>query len=209
MHAIRSRPVATPSSRDVVDPAQLDYLRHDLRDVRASCAAAPRLRPERDAACGGRRAALMFLAASTLPLGTLHKVTSRTTPAPVTHTVPASPCSSLTPTSAHRPAPPSGLRTAILASLSRITQRILPQAAWGAAITDGVAASGSWLDFMPMAPPEPVRFPRRGLDQRFAVLLMQSSYRAVDALDFIPMVRLELGTSLDVGPLECCAASLQ
>jgi len=43
---------------------------------------------------------------------------------------------------------------------------------------------------VPPMQPEPVRFPRRGLDQRFAVLLMQSSYRAVDALDFIPMVRL-------------------
>ena len=64
----------------------------------------------------------------------------------------------------------------------------LPQAAWGAAITDGVAASAGWLDFVPPMQPEPVRFPRRGLDQRFAVLLMQSSYRAVDALDFIPMV---------------------
>ena len=62
------------------------------------------------------------------------------------------------------------------------------QAAWSAAITDGLAASSGWLDLVPPAPPEPVRFPRRGLDQRFAVLLMQSSYRAVDALDFIPMV---------------------
>lgn len=34
-----------------------------------------------------------------------------------------------------------------------------------------------------------VRFPRRTLAQRFAVLLMQSCYRAADALDFIPMVR--------------------
>lgn len=36
-----------------------------------------------------------------------------------------------------------------------------------------------------------VRFPRRTLAQRFAVLLMQSCYKAADALDFIPMVRLE------------------
>lgn len=34
-----------------------------------------------------------------------------------------------------------------------------------------------------------VRFPRRTLEQRFAVLLMQSCYRAADALDFVPMVR--------------------
>ena len=36
--------------------------------------------------------------------------------------------------------------------------------------------------------PEPVRFPRKALDQRFAVLLVRSVYDAVDALDFIPMV---------------------
>ena len=37
--------------------------------------------------------------------------------------------------------------------------------------------------------PEPVLFPRRALDQRFAVLLLNSMYDAVDSLDFIPMVR--------------------
>lgn len=31
-------------------------------------------------------------------------------------------------------------------------------------------------------------FPRKALDQRFAVLLMRSTYDAVDALDFIAMV---------------------
>eukprot|EP00798_Chlamydomonas_sp_ICE-L_P021921 gene21921-28966_t len=37
--------------------------------------------------------------------------------------------------------------------------------------------------------PEPVMFPRKAVDQRFAVLLMNSSYKAVDSLDFVPMVR--------------------
>jgi hypothetical protein len=37
--------------------------------------------------------------------------------------------------------------------------------------------------------PEPVLFPRKALEQVFAVLLMRSAYDAVDELDFIPMVR--------------------
>ncbi len=37
--------------------------------------------------------------------------------------------------------------------------------------------------------PEPVLFPRKALDQRFAILLLNSMYDAVDSLDFIPMVR--------------------
>lgn len=51
----------------------------------------------------------------------------------------------------------------------------------------------SLLDFLTGRPrplPSPVRFPRRGLSQRFAVLLMQSCYKAADGLDFTPMVRL-------------------
>lgn len=39
--------------------------------------------------------------------------------------------------------------------------------------------------------PEPVLFPRRALNQIFAVLLMRSAYEAVDTLDFIPMVSPE------------------
>ncbi|CAL8465945.1 g5481 [Coccomyxa elongata] len=35
--------------------------------------------------------------------------------------------------------------------------------------------------------PEPVLFPRKALNQVFAVLLMRSAYDAVDSLDFIPM----------------------
>lgn len=41
---------------------------------------------------------------------------------------------------------------------------------------------------------EPVAFPRKQLDQRFAVLLMRSSYDAVDALDFIPRQQFEVKT---------------
>jgi len=44
------------------------------------------------------------------------------------------------------------------------------------------------LDFSHLLPPEPVAFPRKVLDQRFAVLLLRSTYDAVDALDFIAMV---------------------
>ena len=44
------------------------------------------------------------------------------------------------------------------------------------------------LDFSHLLQPEPVAFPRKALDQRFAVLLLRSTYDAVDALDFIAMV---------------------
>lgn len=44
------------------------------------------------------------------------------------------------------------------------------------------------LDFSHLVQPEPVAFPRKALDQRFAVLLLRSTYDAVDALDFIAMV---------------------
>ena len=40
---------------------------------------------------------------------------------------------------------------------------------------------------LPTLPPEPVQFPRKPLDLKFAVLLMRSSYEATDDLDFIPM----------------------
>ncbi|WIA08996.1 hypothetical protein OEZ85_008410 [Tetradesmus obliquus] len=43
----------------------------------------------------------------------------------------------------------------------------------------------------PVSPPEPLGFPRKQLDTRFAVLLMRSSYDAVDALDFIPKQQFE------------------
>eukprot|EP00955_Chlamydomonas_euryale_P114001 366245-Chlamydomonas_euryale.AAC.36 len=46
----------------------------------------------------------------------------------------------------------------------------------------------SWL----APPPQPVMFPRRSLDQRFAVLLMRSTYEAVDDLDFMPMDKFQV-----------------
>lgn len=51
-----------------------------------------------------------------------------------------------------------------------------------------------WLPRLPVGSeltlPPPVKFPRRPLNQKFAVLLMQSCYRAADSMDFVPMVRL-------------------
>ncbi|KAL3684406.1 hypothetical protein R1sor_002428 [Riccia sorocarpa] len=41
------------------------------------------------------------------------------------------------------------------------------------------------------APPEPVQFPRKNLNMKFAVLLMRSAYEAVDDLDFIPMNKFQ------------------
>lgn len=52
-------------------------------------------------------------------------------------------------------------------------------------------------------PPCPAH--RKPLDQRFAVLLMRSSYEAVDQLDFIPMVGGSVGWRLEGGT---CAGML-
>ena len=43
-----------------------------------------------------------------------------------------------------------------------------------------------------------MRFPRRSLAQRFAVLLMQSCYRAADGLDFVPMVRCRVPAAMQL-----------
>ena len=51
---------------------------------------------------------------------------------------------------------------------------------------------GAWGLLGTPTQPEPVLFPRKLLDQRFAVLLLNSMYDAVDNLDFIPMVRCNL-----------------
>ncbi len=48
---------------------------------------------------------------------------------------------------------------------------------------------GPFADFFSPTQPDPVLFPRKALDQVFAVLLMRSAYEAVDDLNFIPMVR--------------------
>lgn len=45
------------------------------------------------------------------------------------------------------------------------------------------------------SPPEPVLFPRKMLNLKFAVLLMRSAYEAVDALDFIPMDKFQVKVS--------------
>ena len=76
---------------------------------------------------------------------------------------------------------------------------------WGLKVTDGrkrvipsIAKAGLSYDFeypfegglgglLPTLPPDPVQFPRKPLDLKFAVLLMRSSYEATDDLDFIPM----------------------
>jgi hypothetical protein len=44
----------------------------------------------------------------------------------------------------------------------------------------------------PVSPTEPIGFPRKQLDTRFAVLLMRSSYDAIDELDFIPRQQFEV-----------------
>lgn len=51
---------------------------------------------------------------------------------------------------------------------------------------------GAWGLLGVPTQPEPVLFPRKLLDQRFAVLLLNSMYDAVDNLDFVPMVRCSL-----------------
>ena len=59
------------------------------------------------------------------------------------------------------------------------------------------------LDFTQLMQPEPVAFPRKALDQRFAVLLLRSTYEAVDALDFIAMVRWHLTCNAAAPQLLC------
>lgn len=41
-------------------------------------------------------------------------------------------------------------------------------------------------------PPEPIRYPRKLLNLKFAVLLMRSSYDSVDELDFVPMDEFQI-----------------
>eukprot|EP00878_Enallax_costatus_P028133 GHUV01030348.1.p1 GENE.GHUV01030348.1~~GHUV01030348.1.p1 ORF type:complete len:242 (+),score=21.70 GHUV01030348.1:596-1321(+) len=90
-------------------------------------------------------------------------------------------------------------RRAMLASLGNLAAFIAPvtaQAAFpelappqNAGLAERLSRA---LPFpFPMVTPEPVRFPRKPLDQRFAVLLMRSSYDAVDQLDFIPRQSFE------------------
>lgn len=46
------------------------------------------------------------------------------------------------------------------------------------------------LDFTHLFQPEIVTLPRKALDLRFAVLLLRSTYEAVDMLDFVAMVSI-------------------
>ena len=64
--------------------------------------------------------------------------------------------------------------------------------------------TGNFADFVSPSQPEPVLFPRKALDQVFAVLLMRSAYEAVDDLNFIPMVG-EL-TSTEIEPHLICSS---
>lgn len=86
-----------------------------------------------------------------------------------------------------------------------VLSTLLPAVAWGlyqplpaGASVPEIAAAGQWgLPFSLPAPPEPVRFPRKALNLRFAVLLMRSSFDAVNTLDFIPMDKFEVRLLLE------------
>lgn len=59
--------------------------------------------------------------------------------------------------------------------------------------------------FLPPLAPDPVKFQRKRLDLKFAVLLMRSSYEAVDELDFVPMDRFQVKVST---LMKCACLSL-
>lgn len=50
-----------------------------------------------------------------------------------------------------------------------------------------IGARTESLGLLPFQPAETVKVPRKTLDQRFAILLLRSTYEAVDALDYMPM----------------------
>jgi hypothetical protein len=86
-------------------------------------------------------------------------------------------------TACNQPAKCSSSRRGMLAALVAVPSWLAGSQAQ--AVIE-IASSDAWLSFAPA--PEPIRFPRKALDIRFAVLLMRSTYDAVDDLDFIPMV---------------------
>jgi hypothetical protein len=100
-------------------------------------------------------------------------------------------------------------RRALLSSIS-LALCATKQAANAASVPSVAPAPGGSLasqlnkalpfPLFPVSPPEPIGFPRKQLDTRFAVLLMRSSYDAVDALNFIPKQQFEVGTA--AGPDE-------
>lgn len=57
-------------------------------------------------------------------------------------------------------------------------------AAWA---THGGRRADAQQDWMRVSTPEPVRYPRKRLNEAFAVLLMRAAYDSVDELGFVPM----------------------
>ncbi|KAF8072881.1 hypothetical protein HT031_000541 [Scenedesmus sp. PABB004] len=76
-------------------------------------------------------------------------------------------------------------------ALPRAAQAAVPDVAPAPGLAGALARALPFpLAGLPLQP-EPVRFPRGNLDQRFAVLLMRSGYDAMDALDFVPRQTFE------------------
>ncbi|KAK9839251.1 hypothetical protein WJX81_004341 [Elliptochloris bilobata] len=79
----------------------------------------------------------------------------------------------------------------------------------------GGVFNGSWRLLGTPTQPEPVLFPRKTLDQRFAVLLLNSMYEAVDSLDFIPMDEFQVRfwklrqSEYEAYTLQCSPAVIQ
>lgn len=97
-------------------------------------------------------------------------------------------------TSQHTPSVQPSRRDVLLSTLlpAVASWSLYQPLAAGASVPE-IAAAGQWgLPFSLPAPPEPVRFPRKALNLRFAVLLMRSSFDAVNTLDFIPMDKFEV-----------------
>ena len=83
------------------------------------------------------------------------------------------------------------MRSAMLAAGSSLLALTPPSSAWAAA-PGSLASPGSSLvladpQLLPMMP-GPIAFPRRQMENNFAVLLLRSSYDALDDLDFCAMV---------------------
>ena len=85
------------------------------------------------------------------------------------------------------------MRSAVLAAGSSLLTFIPRPSAWAAAPSShGPASPSSTLvladpQLLPLMP-GPISFPRRQLENNFAVLLLRSGYDALDDLDFVGMV---------------------
>jgi hypothetical protein len=98
----------------------------------------------------------------------------------------------------------AGRRSALLSAATAGLAALAPAPARAASVAPpappGLAARLLPVPLpLPLGGPEPVAFPRKTLDQRFAVLLMRSSYDAVDALDFMSMEKFQVGGKADGG----------